>query len=124
MFPERTNSIEQRGKTPKVSCKPGQRRHSAPLLNAEAPETVGASQRCEALVGDAGRARDKLQQAEALLVVETLHSRPEPAHHDVTIVVAWQQSGGVSRRGEEGTERSSGPLAPHLLCTRCCSSSR
>lgn len=76
-------------KTQNLSCKPGQRCDSAPFLNAEASKAVGASQRCKAFVGDTGRPGDKLQQAEALLIVETLHSGPEPAHHDVTIVVAW-----------------------------------
>jgi len=70
---------------------PGQRRDFAPLLDAEAAQAVGAAQRGEALVGHAGRARDELQEAEPLLVVEALHGRPEPAHHDVALMVTWRR---------------------------------
>lgn len=69
---------------------PGQWCDFAPLLDAEAPEAVGPPQCGEALVGHAGCPGDELQQAETLLVVEVLHGGPEPTHHDVTIMVAWE----------------------------------
>jgi len=66
---------------------PGQRRDFAPLLDAEAPQAVGAPEGGEALVRHAGRPGDKLQQPQPLLVVEALHRAPEPAHHHVAVMV-------------------------------------
>lgn len=93
----------ERGRVPRQRC------DFAPLLDAEAPQAVGPPQRGEALVGHAGRPGDELQQAEPLLVVEALYGGPEPAHHDVAVVVTWWGGGRVT-----GTR--SGGATRHVRC--------
>lgn len=107
---------------------PGQWGDFAPLLDAEASEAIGASQCSEALIGNTGRPSDKLQQSQTLLVVEVLHCCPEPAHHDVAVVVAWNWRGKGNnidqKTGDFCVLVFSQGLHFHLLCTQCCSSSR
>lgn len=74
-----------------ISCSiPWQRGNLSPLFNAEAPQAVAPTQYCETLVGDTGSARHELQQAQPLFIIEVLHRGPEPAHHNVPIMVTWK----------------------------------
>lgn len=75
---------------------PGEGCNLPPLFDAEATEAVAAPQGGEALVRNARRPRDELEEAEPLLVVEALHGAPEPPDHDVTVMVTWER--GLGKR--------------------------
>ncbi len=65
-----------------------QRVRRAPALDAELARPIGAPEGREALVGNAGGARDELEQLELLLVVELVDGVPEPGDRLVVLVVA------------------------------------
>lgn len=73
------------------SASPGQWSDFPPLFDREPLGSVVPPEGSKPFVGEARSPGDELEQAESHLVGELVHHRPEPANHDVLIVVAFSE---------------------------------